>query len=50
MGSVGVEAIGEQTKGEVIYSLTAAGKRQLAAEKNRWEQMSAAIAALMQEA
>jgi DNA-binding PadR family transcriptional regulator len=32
-----------------FYSLTAAGKKQLAAEKSRWEQMSAAIAALMQE-
>jgi DNA-binding PadR family transcriptional regulator len=33
-----------------FYSLTAAGKKQLAAEKSRWDQMSAAIASLMQEA
>jgi PadR family transcriptional regulator, regulatory protein PadR len=32
-----------------FYSLTAAGRKQLAAEKSRWEQMSAAIASLMQE-
>ncbi|HEY4363668.1 MAG TPA: PadR family transcriptional regulator [Bryobacteraceae bacterium] len=32
------------------YSLTAAGRKQLAAEKSRWEQMSAAIGLLMQEA
>ena len=30
------------------YSLTAAGKKQLAAEKSRWNLMSAAIASLMQ--
>jgi PadR family transcriptional regulator PadR len=32
-----------------FYSLTAAGRKQLAAEKSRWEQMSSAIASLMQE-
>jgi PadR family transcriptional regulator len=30
-----------------FYRLTAAGKRQLAAEQTRWNQMSAAIASLM---
>lgn len=30
-----------------FYSLTAAGRKQLAAEQSRWNQMSAAIAALM---
>ena len=30
-----------------FYSLTAAGKKQLAAEQGRWTQMSAAIAGLM---
>jgi PadR family transcriptional regulator PadR len=29
------------------YSLTAAGRKQLAAEQSRWNQMSAAIASLM---
>ena len=29
------------------YSLTAAGRKQLAAEQRRWEQVSAAIASLM---
>ena len=29
------------------YSLTAAGRRQLASEQSRWEQMSSAIASLM---
>jgi transcriptional regulator len=29
------------------YSLTAAGRKQLAAEQKRWEQVSAAIASLM---
>ena len=32
-----------------FYSLTAAGRKQLAAEQSRWEQMSAAIASLMRE-
>src|SRR5215471_6195524 len=32
-----------------FYSLTASGKRQLAAEQSRWNQMSAAIASLMKE-
>jgi PadR family transcriptional regulator len=30
-----------------VYSLTAAGRKQLAAEQSRWNQMSAAIASLM---
>jgi PadR family transcriptional regulator len=30
-----------------VYSLTAAGHRQLAAERTRWERLSGAIAALM---
>ena len=30
-----------------FYSLTAAGRKQLTAEQSRWNQMSAAIAALM---
>src|ERR1051325_9911117 len=30
-----------------IYELTAAGKKQLQAERSRWEQLSSAIAALM---
>src|SRR6516165_1917892 len=30
-----------------FYSLTASGRKQLAAEQSRWEQMSAAIASLM---
>jgi PadR family transcriptional regulator, regulatory protein PadR len=30
------------------YNLTASGKKQLAAEQNRWDRMSAAIAGLMQ--
>ena len=30
-----------------FYSLTAAGRKQLAAEQSRWDQMSAAIASLM---
>jgi hypothetical protein len=29
--------------------LTASGRKQLAAEQSRWEQMSAAIASLMRE-
>jgi DNA-binding PadR family transcriptional regulator len=29
------------------YQLTAAGKRRLASEQNRWNQLSAAIASLM---
>ena len=32
-----------------FYSLTAAGRKQLAAEQSRWNQMSAAIASLMKE-
>jgi transcriptional regulator len=32
------------------YSLTAAGRKHLAAERTRWDQISAAIAALMKEA
>ena len=32
-----------------FYSLTASGRKQLAAEQSRWEQMSAAIANLMRE-
>jgi PadR family transcriptional regulator, regulatory protein PadR len=32
-----------------FYSLTAKGKKQLAAEHSRWSQMSAAIASLMKE-
>lgn len=30
-----------------VYSLTAAGRKQLTAEQSRWNQMSAAIASLM---
>jgi DNA-binding PadR family transcriptional regulator len=30
-----------------FYSLTASGKKQLAAEQDRWNQMSTAIASLM---
>ena len=32
-----------------FYSLTASGRKQLAAQQSRWEQMSAAIANLMRE-
>jgi len=32
------------------YSLTPAGRKHLAAERTRWDQISAAIAALMKEA
>lgn len=32
-----------------FYNLTAKGKKQLAAEQSRWNQMSAAIASLMKE-
>lgn len=32
------------------YSLTAAGRKQFAAERTRWNRMTAAIAALMKEA
>jgi len=30
-----------------VYTLTAAGKKQLLAERSRWEQLSAAIGAIM---
>jgi len=31
-----------------VYKLTAAGRKQLAAERSRWEQISQAIAGVMQ--
>ena len=33
-----------------VYRLTAAGKRQLASERSRWEQLSGAIAAILNPA
>ncbi len=39
LGAVGVEADGEQPAGEKYYRITAMGKKQLAFDHGRWQQM-----------